>query len=156
MLARASTKTFVSRVRKTAKKIFVSRKIRQQGHSLAEVSLYSPETRAIIWSKQLLCMHEKLIISLPYTHIYRCRVEETVTVACNLTTPRNRNFKSYEQFVKETHLDKPEYAQEHMPNHTTDRLPFNALKHPWIVSVSQVVSPPRLYRCCSHTQNSFP
>ena len=45
MLARASTKTFVSRihirqrVRKTAKKIFVSRKIRQQGHSLAEVSL---------------------------------------------------------------------------------------------------------------------
>ena len=40
MLARASTKTFVSRVRKTAKKIFVSRKIRYQGHSLAEVSLY--------------------------------------------------------------------------------------------------------------------
>ena len=39
MLARASTKTFVSQVRKTAKKIFVSRKIRQQGHSLAEVSL---------------------------------------------------------------------------------------------------------------------
>ena len=31
---------FVSRVRKTAKKIFVSRTIRQQGHSLAEVSLY--------------------------------------------------------------------------------------------------------------------
>ena len=28
MLARASTKTFVSRVQKTAKKIFVSRKIR--------------------------------------------------------------------------------------------------------------------------------
>ena len=40
MLARASTKTFVSRVRKTAGKIFVSRKISQQGHSLAEVSLY--------------------------------------------------------------------------------------------------------------------
>ena len=40
MLARASTKTFVSRVRKTAKKIFVSRKIRYQGHSFAEVSLY--------------------------------------------------------------------------------------------------------------------
>ena len=40
MLARASTKTFVSRVQKTAKKIFVSRKIRYQGHSLAEVSLY--------------------------------------------------------------------------------------------------------------------
>ena len=39
MLACASTKTFVSRVQKTAKKIFVSRKIRQQGHSLAEVSL---------------------------------------------------------------------------------------------------------------------
>ena len=36
MLARASTKTFVRR----AKKIFVSRKIRYQGHSLAEVSLY--------------------------------------------------------------------------------------------------------------------
>ena len=32
---------FVSRVQKTAKKIFVSRKIRQQGHSLAEVSLQS-------------------------------------------------------------------------------------------------------------------
>ena len=32
---------FVSRVRKTAKKIFVNRKIRYQGHSLAEVSLYS-------------------------------------------------------------------------------------------------------------------
>ena len=31
---------FVSQVRKTAEKIFVSRKIRQQGHSLAEVSLY--------------------------------------------------------------------------------------------------------------------
>ena len=41
MLARASTKTFVSRVQKTAKNIFVSRKIRQQGHSLAEVSLYT-------------------------------------------------------------------------------------------------------------------
>jgi len=40
MLARASTKTFISRVRKTAKEIFVSRKIRYQGHSLAEVSLY--------------------------------------------------------------------------------------------------------------------
>ena len=40
MLARASTKTFVSQVKKTAKKIFVSRKIRYQGHSLAEVSLY--------------------------------------------------------------------------------------------------------------------
>ena len=41
MLARASTKTFVSRVQKTAEnKIFVSRNIRQQGHSLAEVSLY--------------------------------------------------------------------------------------------------------------------
>ena len=40
MLARTSTKTFVSRVQKTAKKIFVSRKIRYQGHSLAEVSLF--------------------------------------------------------------------------------------------------------------------
>ena len=40
MSPRASTKTFVSRVKKTAKKIFISRKIRQQGHSLAEVSLY--------------------------------------------------------------------------------------------------------------------
>ena len=40
MLGRASTKTFVSRVQKTAEKIFVSRKIGQQGHSLAEVSLY--------------------------------------------------------------------------------------------------------------------
>ena len=39
MLARVSTKTFVSRVQKQ-RKIFVSRKIRQQGHSLAEVSLY--------------------------------------------------------------------------------------------------------------------
>jgi hypothetical protein len=39
MLASASTKTFVSRVEKQRKK-FVSRKIRQQGHSLAEVSLY--------------------------------------------------------------------------------------------------------------------
>ena len=41
ILVRASTKTFVSRVQKTAKKISVSRKIRLQGHSLAEVSLYS-------------------------------------------------------------------------------------------------------------------
>ena len=41
MLTRASTKTFVSRVQKTEKKIFVSRKIRQQGHSLAEVLLYN-------------------------------------------------------------------------------------------------------------------
>ena len=32
--------TFVSRVQKTAKKIFVNRHIRQRGHSLAEVSLY--------------------------------------------------------------------------------------------------------------------
>ena len=35
---------FVSRVQKTAKKIFVSRKVRQQGHSLAEVSLYYDRT----------------------------------------------------------------------------------------------------------------
>ena len=46
MTARTSTKTFVSRIHiryrspKTAKKIFVSRKILYQGHSLAEVSLY--------------------------------------------------------------------------------------------------------------------
>ena len=39
MLARASTKTFVSRVKKQ-RKFFVSRKIRWQGHSLAEESLY--------------------------------------------------------------------------------------------------------------------
>ena len=41
MLARASTKTFVSRVQKNSEKIFVRRKILQQGHSLAEVSLYT-------------------------------------------------------------------------------------------------------------------
>ena len=35
---------FVSRVRKTAKKIFFSGKIRQQGHSLAEVSLYKKKS----------------------------------------------------------------------------------------------------------------
>ena len=40
MLGCASTETFVSRIRKTAEKIFVSRKIRQPVHSLAEVSLY--------------------------------------------------------------------------------------------------------------------
>ena len=46
MLACASTKTFVSRIHihqprlKNSEKIFVSRKIRQQGNSLAEVSLY--------------------------------------------------------------------------------------------------------------------
>ena len=40
---------FVSRVRNTAKKIFISRKIRQQGHSLAEVSLY--------WQKDLCRCH---------------------------------------------------------------------------------------------------
>ena len=42
MLARASTKTFVSRVRKTARKI-VSRNIPYQGQSLAEVSPYCKE-----------------------------------------------------------------------------------------------------------------
>ena len=53
MLARASTKTFVRRIHilqpnpyslaesKKQRKIFASRIIRQQGHSLAEVSLYS-------------------------------------------------------------------------------------------------------------------
>ena len=47
MLARASTKTFVSRIhirqpspKKSGKKIFVSRKIRQQSQSLAEVSIF--------------------------------------------------------------------------------------------------------------------
>ena len=40
MLARASAKIFFNRVQKTAKIIFVSRKIHQQGHSLAEESLY--------------------------------------------------------------------------------------------------------------------
>ena len=59
MLARTSTETFVSRVQNTAKKIFVSRKIRQQGHSLAEVSPYQskeqnlnrpgPAKKKIIW-----------------------------------------------------------------------------------------------------------
>ena len=59
MLARASTKTFVSRIhirypeskKKTAKKIFVSRKIRQQGHLLVEVSLYK--------NCSFLCMFEQ-------------------------------------------------------------------------------------------------
>ena len=41
MLARASTKTFFSRIqKKNSEKIFASRKILQQGHSLAEVSQY--------------------------------------------------------------------------------------------------------------------
>ena len=40
MLARASTKTFVSRVQKNSEKIFVNRKIRYQCQSLAEASLY--------------------------------------------------------------------------------------------------------------------
>jgi len=46
MLARASTKTFVSRIHirypspKNSEKIFVIRIIRYQGHSSAEVSLY--------------------------------------------------------------------------------------------------------------------
>ena len=39
MLARASTKTFVSRVQNNEKH-FVSRNIRKQGHSLAEVSVH--------------------------------------------------------------------------------------------------------------------
>ena len=51
MLACASTKTFVSRIQKNSEKIFVSRKIRYQGHSLAEVSLYSPERSALVLNK---------------------------------------------------------------------------------------------------------
>ena len=47
MLARASTKTFVSRVQKNNEKIFVSRKNRYQGQSLAEVSLYEEPTRLL-------------------------------------------------------------------------------------------------------------
>ena len=49
MLSRASTKIFVSRIyirkpsQKNSEKIFVSRKLRQQGHSLDEVSLYLPK-----------------------------------------------------------------------------------------------------------------
>jgi hypothetical protein len=50
MLSRASTKTFVSRIHvrylspKNSEEIFVSRKIRSQSHSLAEVSLYFPSS----------------------------------------------------------------------------------------------------------------
>ena len=55
MLARTSTKTFVSRIHirqpspKNSEKIFVSRKIRQQGHSLAKVSLYSRPGEQAHW-----------------------------------------------------------------------------------------------------------
>ena len=49
---------FVSRVRKTAKKIFLNRKIRQQGHSLAEVSLYV-----------------NYIVKQEYNHIYIDKVQ---------------------------------------------------------------------------------
>ena len=42
MLARASTKTFVSRVQETSKKSSLAEKFFYQGHSLAEVSLYYP------------------------------------------------------------------------------------------------------------------
>ena len=51
MLARASTKTFVSLIHirqpspKNNGKIFISRKIRQQGHSLADVSLYTVDIK---------------------------------------------------------------------------------------------------------------
>ena len=56
MLARAYTKTFVSRIRirqpspKTAKTTFVSRKISQHGHSLSEVSLYVEADRCLFGS----------------------------------------------------------------------------------------------------------
>ena len=61
-LARASTKTFVSRIHirklspKNSEKI-VSRKIRQQGHSLAEVSLYLQNVTKTIQSA---CTNNKL------------------------------------------------------------------------------------------------
>jgi len=86
------------------------------------------------------CMHEKLISSLPKIFFSWCRVERTVTVACNLTIRRKLNFKSCEQFVNWTHLGKPDCAKEYTPNHTPDRLPVNALKLPWVASVSQLVS----------------
>ena len=56
MLACASTKTFVSRINirqpspKNSEKIFVSRKIRQQGHSLTEVSVYSLDSSSAVQS----------------------------------------------------------------------------------------------------------
>ena len=56
MLARASTKTFVSRGQKQ-RKIFVSRKIRYQGHSLAEVSLYM-QLLICIYQAHFLCETE--------------------------------------------------------------------------------------------------
>ena len=57
VLARASTKTFFSRIHirqpspKNIEKIFVSRKIRQQGHPLAGVSLYFGTWRRVSWRK---------------------------------------------------------------------------------------------------------
>ena len=78
MLARASTKTFVSRVRKTAKKIFVSRKIRYQGHSLAEVSLYMRSICMCVYIYIYICIffsslrpnagHRLLILEVFLTH----------------------------------------------------------------------------------------
>ena len=69
MLARASTKAFVSRVRNTAEKIFVRRKIHQQGHSLAEVSLYLMP--CII---SVCIMSVPLIIHLPFILTLTARI----------------------------------------------------------------------------------
>ena len=93
MLARASTKTFVSRVRKTAKKIFVSRKIRYQGHWLAEVSLY------LIWT------YKKFYRFLSNSDVQKLSTDVSATtqgVLCRWDTPPGTSVGPYLNSRKKT------------------------------------------------------
>ena len=111
MLARACTKTFVSRVQKTAKKIFVSRKNRQQVHSLAEVSMYihthtvqQANVSRCLYMLQAVCQTEIVVLSQALLSVY-CRTEwcfhnglncvlatGRVTVATNIMARKHTGF----------------------------------------------------------------
>jgi hypothetical protein len=103
MLARASTKTFVSRVRKTSKKYSLAEKFVSKGHSLAEVSLYyyKPVHKTNCIEKFLLnFMFPPYIIT-------------TTTTTTSSSSSNNSSSSSTQHDAAHTHTTGPEYAAKH-------------------------------------------
>ena len=87
MLVRASTKTFVSRIYirqpspKNREKIFVTQNIRQQGHSLAEVSLY-------LGSFIYICSEYSSVLTVAVCHHFSTQSQvQLIYLSCGGTSP---------------------------------------------------------------------
>jgi hypothetical protein len=113
MLAHASTKTFVSRVRKTAKKIVVSRKIRYQGHSLAGVSLYTALAKAFFSVKY--CTNSRYKRKRNSSHNFENARPSLHRFSRNTEMPNSIVCRSHTDFTQIDKMGWKVQAEIHLP-----------------------------------------